>query len=150
MLDGIAEEANDPAELRADQRQDLVCAGAAAGRDQSEYKHLLLSHPLTSEAAHGAGEADRAGSGEQPDSTLNCAAWAMRIYNGGRYAEAGEQYHALARNATLAERERDGFAVAAAACDLKLKRLTERRHRRWPIPTMRTARGGLPADGAGA
>ena len=47
------------------------------------------------------------------------------FYNGGRYAEAGEQYHALARNATLAEGERGGFAVAAAACDLKLKRLTE-------------------------
>jgi soluble lytic murein transglycosylase len=39
-------------------------------------------------------------------------------------AEAGELYHALARNATLTFNERDGCAVAAAACDLKLKRLT--------------------------
>ncbi len=46
-------------------------------------------------------------------------------YNAGRYADAGEQYHALARNATIDAQARNGFAVAAAACDLKLKRLTE-------------------------
>ena len=37
-----------------------------------------------------------------------------------------EQYRALARNMALPAPERNGFAVAAAACDLKLKLLTDR------------------------
>ena len=45
-------------------------------------------------------------------------------YNAGRYEEASEQYRALARQASLDAASRNGFAVAAAACDLKLKRLT--------------------------
>ncbi len=45
-------------------------------------------------------------------------------YNAGRYALAVEQYRALARQAGLPQQARAGFAVAAAACDLKLKRLT--------------------------
>jgi soluble lytic murein transglycosylase len=46
-------------------------------------------------------------------------------YNAGHYAEASEQYHALARvRAGDNPAQRNGFAVAAAACDLKLKRLT--------------------------
>jgi len=45
-------------------------------------------------------------------------------YNAGRYEEAAEQYRALARAAGLDAQARNGFAVAEAACDLKLKRLT--------------------------
>jgi soluble lytic murein transglycosylase len=53
-------------------------------------------------------------------------------YNAGRYNLAAEQYHALERNATLPANERNGFAVAAAACDLKLKRLTDSEARGLP------------------
>ena len=45
-------------------------------------------------------------------------------YNGGRYGEAAEQYRALLRTSAVSEGERNSIAVAAAACDLKLKRLT--------------------------
>ena len=46
-------------------------------------------------------------------------------YNAGRYGEAAEQYRALAADMPrLSADERNSFAVAAAACDLKLKRLT--------------------------
>jgi soluble lytic murein transglycosylase len=45
-------------------------------------------------------------------------------YKAGRYSEAGEQYHALARQSGLDTQSRNGFAVAAAACDLKLKTLS--------------------------
>jgi len=41
-------------------------------------------------------------------------------YNAGHYAEAAEQYRALARGAGLDAQARNGFAVAEAACDLKL------------------------------
>jgi len=45
-------------------------------------------------------------------------------YNAGHYEEAAEQYRALARNAGLDAETRNGFAVAEAACDLKLRRLS--------------------------
>jgi soluble lytic murein transglycosylase len=45
-------------------------------------------------------------------------------YNAGRYGDAGEQYRALALKSSLDASSRNAFAVAAAACDLKLKRLT--------------------------
>jgi soluble lytic murein transglycosylase len=45
-------------------------------------------------------------------------------YNGGRYGEAAEQYRSLARAPEFDVQTRNGFAVAAAACDLKLKRLS--------------------------
>ena len=88
------------------------------------YKHLLLDHPLTSEA--GVARAKLTAMGAESNLTAaELRSLGDAFYNAGRYAEAGEQYHALARNATLPASERDGFAVAAAACDLKLKRLTE-------------------------
>src|SRR6185437_3433421 len=43
----------------------------------------------------------------------------------GRYEDAGDQYHVLAQKPNVDEKTRNGFAVAAANCDLKLKRLTE-------------------------
>ncbi len=45
-------------------------------------------------------------------------------YNAGRYAEAAEQFRALTREPGLDAGTRNGFAVAEAACELKLKRLT--------------------------
>lgn len=99
----------------------------ALGRQQEEvdlFKRLLLSHPLTSEA--GVARAKLTSMGVESNLTAaELRSLGDAFYDAGRYAEAGEQYHALARNATLPMSERDGFAVAAAACDLKLKRLTE-------------------------
>jgi len=99
----------------------------ALGRQQEAveiFKHLLLSHPLTPEAGVARTKLTAMGA----ESNLTAAelrSLGDAFYNWGRYAEAGEQYHALARNATLPAGERNGFAVAAAGCDLKLKRLSE-------------------------
>ena len=90
----------------------------------SVFKKLLLTHPLSPEAS--VARAKLTAMGAESDLTATeLRSLGDAYYNAGRYAEAGEQYHALARNATLGTNERDGFAVAAAACDLKLKRLTE-------------------------
>jgi soluble lytic murein transglycosylase len=97
----------------------------ALGQEQESeriFKKLLLSHPLSPEAGVARAKLTTVGA----ESSLTAAelrSLGDAFYNAGRYAEAGEQYHALARNATLSANERDGFAVAAAACDLKLKRL---------------------------
>jgi len=88
------------------------------------YKHLLLNHPLASEAE--AARARLTAMGAETSLTpTELRSLGDAYYNAGRYNVAAEQYHALARNATLDPAARNGFAAAAAACDFKLKRLSD-------------------------
>jgi soluble lytic murein transglycosylase len=100
--------------------QVLFALGETAAAE-SLYKRLLMAHPLSSEA--GIARAKLADLG----ATLTAAE--MRslgdaYYKAGHYGDASEQYRALLRQASSEDESRNGFAVAAAACDLKLKRLT--------------------------
>jgi soluble lytic murein transglycosylase len=88
------------------------------------FKHLLLSHPLTPEAEIARARLTAMGA-ESSLTPAELRSLGDAYYNAGRYQLASEQYHALARNMQIDANTRDGFAVAAAACDLKLKRLTE-------------------------
>jgi soluble lytic murein transglycosylase len=88
------------------------------------YKHLLLHHPLSGEAEQARAKLTAAGA-ETSLTTAELRSLGDAYYNAGRYALAGDQYSALARNATLDANTRNGFSVAAAACDWKLKRLTD-------------------------
>jgi soluble lytic murein transglycosylase len=94
-----------------------------AGEAQRLYKRLLLAHPLTTEAETARAKLTAMGA----ESSLTAAelrSLGDAYYNGGRYSQASEQYRSLARSTNLDPSARNGFAVAAAACDLKLKRLT--------------------------
>ena len=87
------------------------------------YKHVLLAWPLTFEAQQARTRLTQLGL----ESTLTAAevrSLADAYYKAGHYEEASEQYHALARQSGADPAQRNGFAVAAAACDLKLKKLT--------------------------
>ena len=101
-------------------------AAFALGLEQqaeSLFKRLLLAHPLASEAEIARAKLTAMGA----ESSLTIAelrSLGDAYYNAGHYQEAGEQYRALARHASLDEASRAGFAVAAAACDLKLKLLS--------------------------
>src|SRR5579863_8212059 len=87
------------------------------------YRHLLLTHPLTGEAA--VARAKLAAMGEQGTlSTAELRSLGDAYYNAGRYQDAEEQYRALTRTPGIEPSVRNGFAIAAAACELKLKRLT--------------------------
>jgi soluble lytic murein transglycosylase len=88
------------------------------------YKHVLLAWPLSFEASTARTRLTAMGM----ESTLTAAelrSLGDAYYNGGKYEEASEQYHSLARLNAGNPAMRDGFAVAAAACDWKLKRLTK-------------------------
>jgi len=90
---------------------------------QDLFKRLLLSHPLSGEAQTARAKLTQMGAAS------SLSASELRIlgdayYNAGHYSEAAEQYRALARTPGLDAAARNGFAVAEAACDLKLKRLT--------------------------
>jgi soluble lytic murein transglycosylase len=102
-------------------------AALALGQEQtaeSIFKRLLLGHPLTPEAEKARARLTAMGA-ESSLTAVELRGLADAYYNGGRYEEAAEQYRALVRTSSLDAQARNGFAVAAAACDLKLKRLTE-------------------------
>jgi soluble lytic murein transglycosylase len=90
---------------------------------ESLYKRLLLSHPLSSEAEMARAKLAAVGA-ETSLTTAELRSLGDAYFNAGRYGDAGEEFRALASKSSLDERSRNGFAVDAAACDLKLKRLT--------------------------
>jgi soluble lytic murein transglycosylase len=100
-----------------------VLASGDTKQAVSIFKRLLLGHPLSAEAA--AARAKMTVMGVESSLTVaELSSLGDAYYNGGHYGEAGEQYRILARHASLDETAHNSFAVAAAACDLKLKRLT--------------------------
>ena len=87
------------------------------------FKHLLLGHPLSQDAQIARARLTEMGA----ESTLTSAelrSLGDAYYNAGRYGDAAEQYRALLRMPGVSAEDRNGFAVAAVACDWKLKRLT--------------------------
>jgi len=87
------------------------------------FKEVLLGHPLSQEAEIARARLTASGA-EATLTVTELRSLGDAYYNAGRYGLAADQYHSLARQAGLPEQMRAGFAVAAAACDLKLKRLT--------------------------
>jgi soluble lytic murein transglycosylase len=119
--------ASDPAAGRAGYQ--LAAAQVAQALNQNQeairlFKSLLLGYPLTTEAAIARAKLTSLNAEDSLTSdelrTLGDA-----YYKAGHYEEAAEQYRALALKFSLDTQTRNGFAVAAAACDLRLKRLTE-------------------------
>ncbi len=90
---------------------------------ESLYKRLLLAHPLSSEAEIARAKLTAMGA-ESSLTTAELRSLGDAYYNAGRYEDASQQYRTLARQSSLDATSRNGFAVAAANCDLKLKRLT--------------------------
>ncbi len=88
------------------------------------FKALLLAYPLTTEAAIARAKLTSLGA-EDTLTSDELRSLGDAYYKAGHYEEAAEQYRALALKFNLDTQSRNGFAVAAAACDLKLKRLTE-------------------------
>jgi soluble lytic murein transglycosylase len=87
------------------------------------FKKLLLAYPLSPEAQTARARLTQAG----VESSLTVAelrSLGDAYYDATRYSEAEEQYRVLAREPELSAADRNGFAVAVAACDLKLKRLS--------------------------
>ena len=99
---------------------------ALGERQQAEslFKRLLLAHPLSPEAEIARAKLTAMGA-ETRLTTDEARSLGDAYYNAGHYADASEQYHALAKHPHLDAESRASFAVAAAACDLKLKRLTK-------------------------
>jgi soluble lytic murein transglycosylase len=90
---------------------------------EATFKHVLLTYPLSPEAQTARARLTQMGA----ESTLTLSelrSLGNAYYNAGRYADAAEQFHALEREPGLDAATRSSIAVAEAACELKLKRLT--------------------------
>jgi soluble lytic murein transglycosylase len=122
----LAAAAGTPAANRSGYQLAQAQAAFALGQtEQAEslFKRLLLAHPLSGEAEIARAKLTAMGA-ETSLTAAELRSLGDAYWNAGHYEEASEQYRALARHAGLDAASRAGFSVAAAACDLKLKRLT--------------------------
>ena len=87
------------------------------------FKQLLLGHPLAQDAEVARAMLTEMGA-EANLTPAELRGLGDAYYGAGRYGDAAEQYGALLRTPALSNEERNTVAVARAACDLKLKRLT--------------------------
>ena len=86
------------------------------------YRHIFLSFPLSNEGQQAKAQLAVVGA-SAPLTVSERRAHADALYAGGRYADAGDEYRALARDSD--PQARNTLLVAAAASDLKTKRLTK-------------------------
>jgi soluble lytic murein transglycosylase len=105
---------------------------------QAEFRKLLLAKPLSSEAQTARAKLKAMGA-ESTLSTAELRSLGDAYYNAGHYEDAEEQYRALTRDPQVDAAARDGFLVAAAACEFKLKRLTE--HEAEALPQLHDENG---------
>lgn len=90
---------------------------------EDTFKHLLLGHPLSPDAQTARAKLTQMGF-ESTLTVTELRSLGDAYYNAGRYADAAEQFRALEHEPALDSQTRNTFAVAEAACQLKLKRLT--------------------------
>lgn len=99
-----------------------LALGQTAAADTT-FKKLLLDHPLTGEAQTARARLMQSGAAASL-TAADLRTLGDAYYNAGRYSDAEEQYRTLARSSELSAADRDGFRVAVAACEYKLKRLS--------------------------
>lgn len=122
----LAAAANGPAADRADYELARGQVALALGQTDAAnryFKQVLLEHPLSSEAETALARLTAGGAGAML-APAELRSLGDAYYKAGRFSLAEDQYSTLARQTGLPQQERESFAVAAAACKLKLKRLT--------------------------
>jgi soluble lytic murein transglycosylase len=117
--------ASDPIAGHADYQLALAKANQMTGNTAEAarlYRRVFLGFPLSPEGQQAKAQLAAVGAAQQL--TINeRRAHADALYNGGRYAEAGDEYRALANDSNAPDK--NALLVAAAACDLKTKRLSK-------------------------
>lgn len=106
----------------------LAKADVMAGRTaegQQIFEHVYLTYPLSTEAGYARTQLESSGAIAKlsPEERRHHA---DALYDAGRYADAGEAYRELAQEKDTYGVSRTWLLVAAAECDWKRGRLTER------------------------
>ncbi|MGB6132028.1 MAG: transglycosylase SLT domain-containing protein, partial [Acidobacteriaceae bacterium] len=124
----LARHQDDPIAGHADFQLALAKANLLASRTaqaQQLYEHVYLNYPLSIEAGYARTQLQSSGvlSTLPPDERRRHA---DALYEAGHYSDAGDEYRALAAEADTDGVTRNWLLVAAAECDWKLHRLTQR------------------------
>lgn len=86
------------------------------------YREIYLKQPLSTEATQARQQLQAMSMDLSP---AELKIHADQLFNAKHYAEANDQYHAIARSAnTLTPADRDALTIYEAVCELKLKRLS--------------------------
>ena len=100
------------------------------------YKQIFDNQPLTFEATQARAALMAIGAGP---SAAERKVHADQLYNAKRYSEAEAEYESIKNDPTLAQADRDGLAIYAANCDLKLKHLSRHDVDKLPVTNDDTA-----------
>lgn len=105
-------------------------AAGETARARALYREIYLKQPLSGEAVQSRQQLQALSMDLTP---AELKIHADQMFNAKRYAEASDQYHAIARDSSaLSPSDRDALAIYAAVCDLKLKRLSRREVEKLP------------------
>ena len=86
------------------------------------FRHTFLGFPLSNEAAQAKTQLTALGATASL-TVEERSRHADALYRAGRFADAGDEYRALANDIAVTDGLKDSLLVSAAACDWKLKRL---------------------------
>lgn len=93
------------------------------------FRGIYATLPLSFEAGQARSQLQAMG---VPLTDAERKAHADQIFNAKRYAEAGEEYHAIERSSGLSAADHDALLIYAAVCDMKMKRISRRDVERLP------------------
>jgi soluble lytic murein transglycosylase len=124
----LHQHASEPIANHADFQLALARANQMTGSvDEAArlYRHIFLTFPLSNEGQQAKTQLAVVGAAA-PLTVPERRAHADALYAGGRYADAGEEYRALANDSSASDPEaKNALLVAAASCDFKTKRLNK-------------------------
>jgi soluble lytic murein transglycosylase len=94
------------------------------------YRGIYATLPLSFEAGQARGQLQAMGI---PLTAEERKAHADQLFNAKRYAEAGEEYHAIERDGLgLSAADHDALLIYTAVCDMKMKRISRREVEKLP------------------
>lgn len=94
------------------------------------YRSLYVSFPLSVEAAQARTQMQAMG---MPPTAAERKTHADQLFNAKRYGEAAEEYHEIERDGSgLSPADHDALLIYAAACEMRLKRISRREVEKLP------------------
>jgi soluble lytic murein transglycosylase len=94
------------------------------------FRGLYVSFPLSVEAAQARTQMQAMGT---PPTAAERKTHADQLFNAKRYAEAAEEYHTIEKDGSgLSAADHDALLIYAAACDMRLKRISRREVEKLP------------------
>jgi soluble lytic murein transglycosylase len=96
----------------------------------SVFRSVYVGFPLSVEAGQAKAQLQAM---NMPPTAAELKVHADQLFNAKRYAEAGEEYHSIERDGSgLSAADHDALLIYAAACDMRLKRISRREVEKLP------------------